>query len=355
MTGADRSDRLMAWAANALRYRYGGVSWRCEALAGDASFRRYFRVSLDSAPHSLLLMDAPPPHEDCRPFLRVAQLLRMHGVPAPAVLAADPDGGFLLLEDFGDGLYLPALQRARDGGGPSGQGQAATLYDRAFTVLSRIQRIPAGDLPAYDRGELHREMALFDHWFCGELLQSPVGGARRMMLDTVYRELEDSALAQPQVFVHRDYHSRNLMLRRQAPDGQPGVIDFQDAARGPVTYDPVSLLRDCYIVWPAEQVERLALQYRDRLLSQGTVREYSAAAFLRDFDLMGLQRHLKVLGIFSRLWLRDGKPRYLDDLPVVMAYVRSVSSRYPSLQAFHDWFTGELMPLAERRLAERPA
>jgi aminoglycoside/choline kinase family phosphotransferase len=171
----------------------------------------------------------------------------------------------------------------------------------------------------------------------------------------VYRELEDSALAQPQVFVHRDYHSRNLMLRRQDPDGLPGVIDFQDAVRGPVTYDPVSLLRDCYIVWPADRVEALALGYRDELFRHGIVAEYSDAEFLRDFDLMGLQRHLKVLGIFSRLYLRDGKSRYLGDLPVVMDYVRTVSARHPSLQAFHEWFTADLVPLAGRRLAELSA
>lgn len=356
MAEDNRFDRLMTWADGVLQRRYGTVHWRCETLAGDASFRRYFRVSLEVAPHSHLLMDAPPAQEDCHPFVHVAQALLMHGVPAPAVLAADLDAGFLLLEDFGDALYLPALEQARDGDGPAGGQQAEALYGRAFDVLSRIQRLPADDLPACDRATLHGEMALFDHWFCGELLQAPVGGPRRTLLEAVCRELEDSALAQPQVFVHRDYHSRNLILRRQDPDGAPGVIDFQDAVRGPVTYDPVSLLRDCYIVWPEEQVERMALQYRDRLLAQGTVREYSDEAFLRDFDLMGLQRHLKVLGIFSRLWLRDGKPRYLSDLPVVMAYVRSVSARYPSLRDFHDWFAGELMPVAEQRLAEeRPA
>ncbi|MEX1196730.1 MAG: phosphotransferase [Pseudohongiellaceae bacterium] len=352
MAGDERYERLLEWADGALRHRHGSIEWRISGLDGDASFRRYFRVELDEAPHRYLLMDAPPPQEDCRPFVRVAQQLLRHAVPAPAVLAAELDAGFLLLEDFGDQLYLQALQQAVEEQGADGGEPAVELYRRAIDALLRIQPLPTGDLPRYDRKELHREMGLFDEWFCGGLLEQPVEGDRRELLETVYRELEDSALAQPQVFVHRDFHSRNLMRRRQDPDGLPGVIDFQDAVCGPVTYDPVSLLRDCYIVWPAERVEAMALYYRDELIRQGVVAKYGDEAFLRDFDLMGLQRHIKVLGIFSRLWLRDGKSRYLEDLPVVIDYVRTVSARYPSLEAFHNWFAGELAPRAERRLAE---
>lgn len=352
MDGDERFERLREWAGDVLGHRHAGAHWRVSPLGGDASFRRYFRVHLDEAPHSYLLMDAPPPREDCRPFVRVAQQLLAHGVPAPAVLAAELDEGYLLLEDFGDELYLSALQQAVEQYGPDGGARAAELYHLAFDALLRIQAVPAGELPAYDRQALRREMALFDEWFCGGLLEQPVESDRRVLLEAVYSELEDSALAQPQVFVHRDYHSRNLMLRRQNPDGLPGVIDFQDAVRGPVTYDPVSLLRDCYIVWPAEQVEEMALRYRDDLVRHGIVTGYGDEDFLRDFDLMGLQRHIKVLGIFSRLYLRDGKSRYLGDLPVVMDYVRTVSARHPSLHAFHEWFAGDLMPSASRRLAE---
>ncbi|MGM0632043.1 MAG: aminoglycoside phosphotransferase family protein [Pseudomonadota bacterium] len=349
----ERGDRLREWADRVVRGRHGPGGHRIEPMGGDASFRRYFRLHLEQPPYQYLLMDAPPEQEDCRPFVLVAQRLLAHGVPAPAVLAADLDEGFLLLQDFGDALYLPALEQARQLHGPDGGTEAAALYDRALAALLRLQRLPVTDLPLYDRDALRREMGLFDEWFCAALLRHPVRGERRGELDAVYRLLEDSALAQPRVLVHRDYHSRNLMLRRQQPDGLPGVIDFQDAVCGPVTYDLVSLLRDCYIVWTPETVRSMALRYRDRLLEQGVVPEYSDERFLRDFDLMGLQRHLKVLGIFSRLYLRDGKPRYLGDLPAVMEYVRRVAAAHPSLQAFHDWFAGELMPLAEARLAER--
>lgn len=343
----DRAAQLRDWTARVLKERHDPATlrWDMEPLTGDASFRRYFRLTLHSETLSYMLMDAPPDREDCRPFLQIADLLRDHGVPAPRISAVDLDQGFMMLEDFGDSLYLPALTAARRQGDEQ---QVDRLYGAALDCLARIQAVPAETLAPYDRALLHREMALFDEWFCAGLLGRAPDGQGRSLLDTLYRHLEDRALAQPQVFVHRDYHSRNLMIR--GAEALPGVIDFQDAVRGPVTYDLVSLLRDCYIVWPQAWVRERALAYLRELQAAGRCIDYAEADFLQDFDLMGLQRHLKVLGIFSRLYLRDGKARYLSDLPVVMDYVLEVTRRHAALQPFHDWFAAQCLPLARQRL-----
>lgn len=323
-----RLGELRSWLETGLGLRLE----RLEPASSDASFRRYFRAG--TAEHSYIVMDAPPEHEDLRPFLHVAALLASVGVAVPAIHARDERRGYLLLSDFGCTLYLDALR----------SDTADALYGEALDVLVRMSTgiDPAGaGLPPYDEGRLRAEMDLFRQWFAASLLGLPDSLSRQKMLDAVWERLVASALQQPQVFVHRDYHSRNLMLR---PGAAPGVLDFQDAVIGPVTYDLVSLLRDCYIVWPAERVRGWALGHAARLTAEGVLPAVDEARFLRWFDWMGLQRHIKVLGIFARLWLRDGKPRYLNDLPRVLDYVLGVGRAYPEFSGFVAFLEDECAP-----------
>jgi len=290
--------------------------------SSDASFRRYFRAVVGA--DSFIAMDAPPAHEDVLPFIKIAGLLRQAGVQAPQIHAQDIEKGFLLLCDFGNRPYLDSLNEAT----------VDRLYADALEALGKLQRgvdIHACGLPPYDEALLRREMDLCPQWFLAGLLGRDIRPAERAVLAKTWQILVDSALEQPQVCVHRDYHSRNLMI---TDTDNPGVLDFQDAVVGPVTYDLVSLLRDCYIVWPQERVENWVLDYQRRLLDEGLVAEADPERFLRWFDLMGLQRHIKVLGIFARLKLRDGKPGYLGDLPRVMDYVLEASRRHPELAEF---------------------
>ncbi len=290
--------------------------------SSDASFRRYFRAVVGA--DSFIAMDAPPAHEDVLPFIKIAGLLRQAGVQAPQIHAQDVGQGFLLLCDFGNRPYLDNLNEAT----------VDRLYADALAALGKLQRgvdIHACGLPPYDEALLRREMDLCPQWFLAGLLGRDTRPAEQAVLAKTWQILVDSALEQPQVCVHRDYHSRNLMI---TDTDNPGVLDFQDAVVGPVTYDLVSLLRDCYIVWPQERVENWVLDYQRRLLDEGLVAEADPERFLRWFDLMGLQRHIKVLGIFARLKLRDGKPGYLGDLPRVMDYVLEASRRHPELAEF---------------------
>ncbi|MBK8755183.1 MAG: phosphotransferase [Candidatus Competibacteraceae bacterium] len=287
--------------------------------SSDASFRRYFRVWYDG--QTRIVMDAPPAQEDCRPFVAMAQALRGLGLNAPEVLAGDLDQGLLLLTDLGSRQYLAELDDHRVSG----------LYDDALAALVRLQI--GGDpgsalLPPYDSALLHREMELFRDWFLGRLLGLNLSEDEHHLLDHTFALLADNALEQPRVWVHRDYHSRNLMITD--PDN-PGILDFQDAVVGAVTYDLVSLLRDCYVAWPRSQVEAWALDYRVRLRALGMSGLDDAGQFLRWFDLMGVQRHLKAIGIFARLNLRDGKPGYLGDIPRTLGYVLEVAGRYAEL------------------------
>ncbi|MBK8535758.1 MAG: phosphotransferase [Candidatus Competibacteraceae bacterium] len=287
--------------------------------SSDASFRRYFRVWYDG--QTRIVMDAPPAQEDCRPFVAMAQALRGLGLNAPEVLAGDLDQGLLLLTDLGSRQYLAELDDHRVSG----------LYDDALAALARLQI--GGDpgsalLPPYDSALLHREMELFRDWFLGRLLGLNLSEDEHHLLDHTFALLTDNALEQPRVWVHRDYHSRNLMITD--PDN-PGILDFQDAVVGAVTYDLVSLLRDCYVAWPRSQVEAWALDYRVRLRALGMSGLDDAGQFLRWFDLMGVQRHLKAIGIFARLNLRDGKPGYLGDIPRTLGYVLEVAGRYAEL------------------------
>ncbi|MGV6806392.1 MAG: aminoglycoside phosphotransferase family protein, partial [bacterium] len=290
------------------------------SVSGDAGFREYYRVN--SAP-TLIGVNAPPEHEDVPSFVSKGLVLRAAGVHVPQIHAVNFERGFMLLEDLGDELLLGHLS----------EDSMARLYDLAESTLLNIQCIGVEQavFPAYSADKLQTEMALFPEWFLEKLLNIELSDADRARISSVFDLLVDSALAQPQVVVHRDYHSRNLMI---LGGSDLGVIDFQDAVIGPVTYDLVSLLRDCYIRWPSDTVAQRVANYRGRLEADGIIENVSPEEFQRWFDLMGLQRHLKVLGIFARLWLRDGKARYLDDLPLVLAYTLEQTARYSELAAF---------------------
>ena len=301
-----------------------------ERASNDASFRSYWRAR--SAGRSWVLMDAPPDKEDIRPWLDVASRLSRAGVHVPDIQAADAVRGFVLMEDMGDRLLLPELNEST----------ADRLYGDAMRALLHMQlKGDTAGLPAYDEARLVAEMELMPEWLIQRHLGITPECEEWDVIESAFRALETSARAQPQAFVHRDYHSRNLLVTGR---DDPGVIDFQDAVRGPVTYDLVSLLRDCYIAWPQSRVEAWVEQYRQQLAGAG-IAVPEAAAFLRAFDLMGLQRHIKVLGIFCRLWYRDGKAGYLQDLPLVWQYTRDVGRRHPE--------TAPLVDLVERMIGDR--
>ncbi len=305
---------------------------RIEPASSDASFRRYFRAF--HARGTYIIMDAPPDREDVGPYLKVSALLESLGVHVPHVHESDAPRGLLLLEDLGSVHYLSRLAA---GGDPE------ALYGDALDTLADIQArgAEAADaLAPYDREPLLREMALMPEWFCERHLGLALAREERELIAHTFEWLIGEALAQPQVFVHRDYHSRNLMVvdRRN-----PGVIDFQDALRGPIGYDLVSLLKDCYIAWPRARVVEWVSEHRVRLAARGCNVCASDEDLLRWVDLIGVQRHLKVLGIFARLWYRDGKPGYLRDLPLTLRYVLEACAQYPELT--------ELGRFLERRAA----
>ena len=294
----------------------------------DASFRRYFRVR--HAGGQNIVMDAPPATENIRAFVDIARLLEQAGVHSPKVLAQNLTQGFLLLEDLGYTTFLDRLSEE----------SAEPLYQSALDCLFKLQsRLPAPHLPLpdYDEALLEKELGVFYQWFVERHCDQSMLVSLQQHLNTL---LIDSALAQPVFFVHRDYHSRNLMI---VEDNSPAVIDFQDAVKGPVTYDLVSLLRDCYIQWPQETVEDWLNQYYQRLLSAGLILT-PWPTFKQWFDLMGLQRHLKAIGIFARLHYRDGKAAYLADIPRTLSYVSQVCESYPALREFNHFLTDKLLP-----------
>jgi hypothetical protein len=302
----------------------GFAGGRIAPASADASFRRYFRVSRGA--DSCIVMDAPPDKEDLRPFIHVARLLSDVGVNVPLILARDMERGFLLLTDLGDRLYLDALNEL----------SVDRLYADALDALLKIQSAQpslAKGLPRYDDALLQREMQLLPEWFLQRHLGLAISAAERDMLQGLFGALSESARAQPTVIVHRDYHSRNLLV---TPEDNPGIIDFQDAVLGALTYDLVSLLKDCYISWPTARVRDWALGYREKLLARG-VAAGGEAQFLRWFDLMGLQRHIKVLGIFARLYYRDGKSQYLHDLPRVLRYTQDTAAAYAESAPFAEY------------------
>lgn len=314
-------------------------------LAGDASSRSYFRLRLDG--RSYIVAHAPPETERNEAFIAVRALLDQAGVCVPTLFASNLERGYLLLEDLGDGTLLPALDADSVDG----------YYGLAFELLLRFVAIDTGErcLAAYDEALLREELGRFDTWFLGGLLNYSLTDGERDMLEALYTALVQSALAQPRVFVHRDFHSRNLMRRGGA---QLAVIDFQDAVAGPLTYDLVSLLRDCYVRWPAERVRDWTGQYWHRLQQATPVAVPDHATFQRWFDWMGLQRHLKVLGTFARLSVRDGRSAYLADLPRVINYTLEVLTQYaPEEPAFADcldWYERRVAPAIARAPWGRP-
>lgn len=306
----------------------------------DAGFRSYWRAQAKDASglrDSVIVMDSPPDKEDVRPWLQVRGLLQAGGVRVPQVLAEDVEAGFLLLEDLGTDTYLHVIDA----------GNADALFDDAVTQLLRIQAIATpADLPAYDSALLERELRLFDDWFCGHHLGMALDCGDMETLDGAYRTLIDAALAQTQVLVHRDFMPRNLM---PAADG-PAVLDFQDAVLGPIAYDPISLFKDAFLSWPQERVDAWLARYHARAVEAGlSVPEL--ARFRRDADLIGVQRHLKIIGIFARLNHRDGKPKYLADTPRFFAYLDAVLPRYPELSGLQRFIEHKVKPEIARLAA----
>ena len=306
-----RSEQMKSWL-DSLGYR----DYNLTPASEDASFRSYHRLQMDG--RSFIVMDAPPEREPCDQFIKVANKLRAVRLSAPEIIAQNEQGGFLLLSDFGNTDYLSAL---------NGDSEAALYADALAALLQMQTRINSDDLPSYDEVLLNREMDLFHDWFLQQLLGIELSQVQYDRWLSIKLALVANALEQPQVFVHRDYHSRNLM---KIDIGNPGILDFQDAVQGPITYDLASLLRDCYIDWPVSRVEQLLHDYYDLTLAN-ELTDVKYGQFLRWFNLMGIQRHLKAVGIFSRLNIRDGKSGYLKDIPRTLAYINQVSAEETSM------------------------
>jgi len=317
---------------------FPGEAIQLVPITGDASFRRYFRFSI--AKKSYILMDAPTPAEDCSRFVATQQAFVQAGLLVPQIIAQDIPLGLLLLSDLGDTLLLSKLTEQT----------VTAFYHQALAELTKVRTISstsAGALPVFDQAFLLREMQIFIDWFVLQHLKLTLNEQEQAMLLRHFLLLADTALQQPQAGMHRDYHSRNLMLQ---PNGDLAVIDFQDVVTGPVTYDAVSLLKDCYIKWPAELVQVFSHELYQSLRVQAQLPlDISPEQFQLWFDWMGLQRHIKVCGIFCRLYHRDGKAGYLADLPRVFDYVLEVTSRYPQLQELDLWLKQKVQPALEVR------
>ncbi len=300
--------------------------------SADASFRRYFRIT--TADRTYVAMDAPPDKENTGPYIHIARHLFEIGLNVPEIIQVNEQQGFLLLSDLGSQQYLSAL---------NGQ-SVAQLYGDAMNALLVLQEKGAVDdpaIPPYDRTLLMNEMGLFRDWYLQKHLGLTLDSQELALLDKAFSLLADSALAQPRVLVHRDYHSRNLMVTERR---NPGVLDFQDAVVGAVTYDLVSLLRDCYIAWPRHQVEQWVAAYQQQAQARAIIPAVEQKQFLAWFDLMGVQRHLKATGIFARLNIRDGKPGYLNDIPRTLGYVLAVLPDYSDLADFYDFLQRRVQP-----------
>lgn len=337
MSVDSRLDGLKAWLEECLPAVCAARGWaapgeaRLSPASSDASFRRYFRW--EEGERSLIVMDAPPPQEDCRPFVKVAGLLASAGVHVPEILTADLEQGYLLLPDLGRQTYLDVID----------ENNADALFEDALEALVAFQRLPVeGLLPSYDEALLRRELQLFPDWYLARHLGVTLDGEALAAWERICTRLIDSALAQPRVLVHRDYMPRNLMQSRP----NPGVLDFQDAVFGPVTYDVTCLFKDAFLSWPQARVETWLRRYWQRAQAAGIPLPESFEAFQQASDLMGVQRHLKVIGIFARICHRDGKPRYLGDVPRFFAYLDEVIARRPELAEL-----GELLA----RLPKEPA
>jgi len=314
-------------------------------LSGDASFRRYFTAQ--SGGQTWVLVDAPPDREDSRSFVEIAHQFQQAGVNVPQVYKADFDQGFMCLSWLGDTLLGTHLQSLKN---DNHLADVNIVYRQCFDVLLKIQSIREGSdilLPPFDGSLLLRELDLFREWFCSGIMELQLSRAEDGMLDHFFGKLIDAALEQPQVCVHRDFHSRNLMYQA---DGDHGVLDFQDAVIGPFSYDLVSLIKDCYISWPQSMIREWAVEYANQAQTAGIIGDFDEQQYLRSFDLMGVQRHLKATGIFSRLYLRDGKPGYLADIPRTLAYVKEVLADNPEFFELSKWFETHVYPMLWTRL-----
>lgn len=313
----NRKELLQSW----LHQVIPNEAFNLTTASADASFRRYFRVHM--ANQTLIAMDAPPPQEDCRPFVHVAEVLLLAGLNVPRVIAQDLEQGFLLLSDLGDTTYLSRLN----------ENTADALYGDASNALITMQLASkAGVFPTYDEALLTREMQLFPDWYVAKHLAITLDQADMQVLQATFALLNTNILAQAAVYVHRDYHSRNLMVCDGDGNHNPGVLDFQDAVYGPITYDLVSLFKDAYIAWEEERVLDWTVRFWQSARQAGLPVPADFADFYRDFEWMGVQRHIKVLGIFARLCHRDGKDGYLKDMPLVMDYLRRACARYIELR-----------------------
>jgi len=320
----ERLAELKVWLSDKLNIK----NFEMTPASSDASFRRYFRVVWQG--QTMIVMDAPPTQEDTRPFIQVADMLAKMGLNVPIIKASNEAQGYLLISDLGNQQYLDHLS----------EDNVDRLYADAMRSLLLMQKGDMADattLPAYDHALLLREMELFREWFLKGHMELELSSDEEQMLDSVFEVLAQSALAQPQVLVHRDYHSRNLMLTKE---NNPGILDFQDAVTGPITYDLVSLLKDCYIKWPKDRINAWALDYMLQATNKQIMHTVSNDQFVKWFDLMGVQRHLKATGIFARLNTRDKKPTYLNDIPRTMSYVIEASQNYVELAPLLTFLQG---------------
>ncbi len=323
-----REQALDTW----LQGIYAGQPYKLLPMQGDASFRRYLRLHKDK--ETRVVMDAPPEKEDSHPYVAIAQTFSSLNLHVPEIYAADLQQGFLLLSDLGERLYLRELN----------QQTADSLYKKALQSLIIIQSCQKVDdwvLPHFDQAFIGRELNFFKHWFLEKYLQLELDGEQQVMLTKQFALLIANAQQQPQVCVHRDYHSRNLML---LDNGGVGILDFQDAVWGPVMYDVVSLLRDCYIAWPHEQVEEWLSYYYYLAIQNDIITDVTLVQLQRWFDVMGIQRHLKASFIFARKYLRDGHNGFLADIPRTLNYVLQVGAKYPELDSFNEFLSAHVMP-----------
>ena len=344
-----RLQQLNQWLAVQFKeHQFNDESFTVSPVSGDASFRRYFRVEQHSTSSCWIAMDAPPEKEASLPFVAIARHWESKGIKVPHIQAVDLSQGFMLLGDFGDDLMLNSLNPSFN------ETKASQLYKSALQTLTQIQQCSQPNdyaLPPYNAKLLSREMELFRDWLVSKKLEIKLSASENELIDKAFQFLIDEALSQPMVCVHRDYHSRNLMeIDDQASDSPSiGVLDFQDAVMGPITYDPVSLLRDCYIALPPEFVDQRLQEFYQATQSV-KLHDATYPQFKQWFDLMGIQRHLKAAGIFARLSLRDGKHSYLNDIPRTVNYIEQISANYVQLQAFNQWLNSKVIPAIQDKL-----
>jgi len=349
-----RATNMSAWLEKVLVNLGRPGRFIIEPVTSDASFRRYFRIRIVNSEETYIVMDAPSENEDCKPFIKISAAMADAGLSVPRVVDQDIAEGFLLLTDFGDQQYLGLLN----------EGSVDQLYEDALKSLLILQKaVPSNNLlPDYTEKLLLAEMNIFIDWYLVGHLQLDITTESQALLDSVFSKLATQAMKQPRVWVHRDYHSRNLMIINDeitssfhcdAVCRNPGILDFQDSVMGPICYDLVSLLKDCYISWPEDKINKWLAQYYAELIKNGLINsDISYDEFVYWFDFMGLQRHLKAIGIFSRLYLRDNKPGYLKDIPRTLSYVLQVSEKYSELSLFNEWLRCNVIPVASRGLTD---